>query len=51
MPEFRLHMVQDRVKALAEKHGLPYEIDYYFESWNKTIQNFKKVAEEIRSST
>jgi fatty acid desaturase 2 (delta-6 desaturase) len=49
LPQYKSHLVVDRVKALASKHNLPYHSYSYGEAWVKTLKNFNDVAKEFRS--
>lgn len=48
MPQFRHPKVHGRVKALAEKHGIPYFVYSYKEAMYKTFKNLEDVAEEFK---
>ncbi len=50
MPQFRHPLIKERVKALAEKHNLPYMVYSYKEAVQKTFQNLKDVATELKHS-
>lgn len=48
MPPFRHPLIKERVKALAEKHNLPYMVYSYPEAVQKTFQNLSHVAKELK---
>ncbi|XP_021949416.2 acyl-lipid (8-3)-desaturase-like [Folsomia candida] len=48
LPQFRAHLVQDRVKALAAKYDLPYHDIPYKDAWIITLKNFSDVAKQFR---
>ncbi|XP_037039828.1 acyl-lipid (8-3)-desaturase-like [Bradysia coprophila] len=50
MPNFRLPFIQDRVKALAEKHNLPYIIHSYPGALSKVFENMSSVSKELSNS-
>jgi len=47
MPQFRNKLARDRVKALAKKHGLPYNLMSYGESVAKTFNNLDDVSRAL----
>ena len=47
LPPFNLPKIQDRVRTLAEKHGLPFVSVPYTEAINITLKNLADVAEEL----
>jgi len=47
IPQFRLQYCSHRVKALCEKHGLPYQCRSYFEAFYDTFSNLHKVGEDV----
>lgn len=47
MPNFRLPMIRDRVRALAEKHNIPYVVHSYTEALRKTFTNLSDVAKAL----
>lgn len=47
MPNFRLPFVQDRVKALAKKHNIPYVIHSYSDAFRKVFKNMSDVSKEV----
>ena len=49
MPQFRARLVQDRVKALAKRHGIPFYSTSYWDAIRKTHRNLANVAEEVKS--
>jgi len=48
MPQFRNQLIRDRVKQLAKKHGLPYNLMSYSEALKKTFANLGTVVEELK---
>ncbi|ODM92744.1 Fatty acid desaturase 2 [Orchesella cincta] len=48
MPQFRHPKIHHRVRALAEKHGIPYYVLSYKEALYKTFKNLEEVAEELK---
>lgn len=44
MPQFRHPVVSKRVKALFDKHGLPYLTRDYFDAMKVTFTNLHKVG-------
>ncbi|KAG4079795.1 hypothetical protein HA402_014926 [Bradysia odoriphaga] len=48
MPQFRHPRIKDRVKALAEKHNIPYVVHSYAEAVQKTFKNLSEVAKELK---
>ena len=50
MPQFRHPLIKYRVKALAEKHGLPYHVYSFPEGLRKTLSNLKHVSQELINS-
>lgn len=50
MPQFRHPLIKDRVRALAEKHNIPYIVYSYAEAMQKTFKNLSDVAKELRHS-
>ncbi|CAL8109765.1 unnamed protein product [Orchesella dallaii] len=48
MPQFRHPKVHPRVRALAEKHGIPYYVYSYKEALYKTFKNLEEVADELK---
>lgn len=48
MPQFRLPRTIERVRALAEKHGIPYYVYSYKEALQKTFKNLEEVAHELK---
>jgi len=52
MPQFRQREIKEKVKALAEKHGLPYVTMTYWEAVKKTFANLQEVedfADKVKS--
>ena len=47
MPQFRHPMVSPRVKALFEKHGLPYDEREYFSCLKDTWMNLHTVGQSV----
>lgn len=47
MPQFRQPRITDRVKALAKKHNLPYNVYSYREAVGKTFRNMSDVSKEL----
>ncbi|XP_037032122.1 acyl-lipid (8-3)-desaturase-like isoform X3 [Bradysia coprophila] len=47
MPQFRHPRITGRVKALAEKHNLPYYVYSYREAVGKTFRNMSDVSKEL----
>lgn len=47
MPQFRHPKVSKRVKALLEKHGLPYIQRNYVDAMNVTFNNLHKVGNDV----
>ena len=47
MPQFRHPIVSKRVKALFEKHNLPYKSMSYVDSMIVTFQNLKQVGSDV----
>lgn len=47
MPQFYQPLVKERVKALADKHNLPYIVNSYAESVRQTYQNLQNVSNEL----
>ncbi|KAJ6635013.1 Acyl-lipid (8-3)-desaturase [Pseudolycoriella hygida] len=48
IPNFRLPYIKHRVKALAEKHNLPYIQYSYLEAWRKMFTNLYQVSTELK---
>ena len=48
MPQFRQPLINNRVRALAEKHGLPYICYSYKEAMIETFKNLSQVAHELQ---
>ncbi|KAJ6647039.1 Acyl-lipid (8-3)-desaturase [Pseudolycoriella hygida] len=48
MPQFRHPLIKDRVKALAEKHNIPYVVNSYSDAVRKTFKNLADVAKEVK---
>jgi hypothetical protein len=48
MPQFRQRQIRHRVKALAEKHGLPYRCMGYWEAIKATHKNLQDVSEHLK---
>lgn len=48
MPNFQLPYIQSRVKALAEKHNLPYTIHSYPEALWKVFKNLSDVSKDLK---
>jgi len=48
MPNFRLPYVKDRVRALAEKHNIPYIVHSYPDAFMKVFENLSNVANEVK---
>lgn len=48
MPEYKGKLCRDKVKALAQKHQLPYHLCTYWEAVKSTYYNLEKVAKEIK---
>jgi len=49
LPQYKSHLVAPRVRALAQKHNLPYHSYSYGTAWKKTLRNFEEVAKEFRN--
>ncbi|CAL8122112.1 unnamed protein product [Orchesella dallaii] len=49
MPQFKNKLIVGRVKALAEKHGLPYQVYSYREAAVKSFKNVYDVANQLRA--
>ncbi|CAL8112289.1 unnamed protein product [Orchesella dallaii] len=49
MPQFRNKLAVDRVRALAQKHGLPYEVLSYKEASIKMIKNVLEVSNQVKT--
>jgi hypothetical protein len=47
MPQFKQRQIKYRVRALAEKHGLPYHTMSYSEALRATFKNLEEVAQEL----
>jgi hypothetical protein len=47
MPQFKQRQIKYRVRALAEKHGLPYHTMGYSEALRATFKNLEEVAQEL----
>jgi fatty acid desaturase 2 (delta-6 desaturase) len=47
MPQFKQRQIKDRVRALAEKHGLHYHTMSYSEALRATFKNLEEVAQEL----
>lgn len=47
MPQFRGPKIKDRVKALAEKHNIPYHVFSYRDVLKKTFQNMAEVSNDL----
>ena len=47
MPQFRHPRVHQRVKALAQKHNIPYIVYTYREALEKTFANLREVSDEF----
>jgi fatty acid desaturase 2 (delta-6 desaturase) len=47
LPQFRCHLVSDRVRALADKYQLPYHELSYSGAYTATIENFRNVAKHF----
>lgn len=50
MPQFRNPLIKDRVKALAEKHNIPYIVHSYPGAMQKVFKNLSDVAKELKHS-
>lgn len=50
IPNFRLPQIKHRVKALAEKHNLPYIIHSYPDALCKFFKNMTEVSKELSQS-
>jgi fatty acid desaturase 2 (delta-6 desaturase) len=48
MPQFRHPQIKDRVKALAERHGIPYIVYSYKEAVYRTFKNLADVSKELK---
>lgn len=48
MPQFRHPLIKDRVKALAEKHNIPYVVHSYAGAVRKVFQNLLDVSKELK---
>ena len=48
LPPFRLPLIQERVKALAAKHNIPYICTSYTQAIRLTLDNLSHVSEELR---
>ncbi|KAJ8601548.1 hypothetical protein CTAYLR_005226 [Chrysophaeum taylorii] len=46
MPQFRHKIISPRVKALFEKHGLPYDVRPYFSCLGETLWNLHVVGND-----
>jgi len=51
MPNYRNHLVAQRVKALAEKHNIPYIVYSYPEAVVKMLRNLGHVSKELREQS
>ncbi|CAL8122104.1 unnamed protein product [Orchesella dallaii] len=49
MPQFKNKLIVGRVKALAEKHGLPYQVYSYKEAAVKSFKNLCDVGNQLRA--
>jgi len=47
MPQFRQRYIKDRVKALADKHNLPYRTLGFWEAMGTVFQNLGQVSNEL----
>ncbi|XP_037040920.1 acyl-lipid (8-3)-desaturase-like isoform X2 [Bradysia coprophila] len=48
MPQFRHPLIKDRVRALAEKHNIPYIVHSYAGALRKVFQNLHDVSKELK---
>lgn len=50
MPQFRHPLITDRVRALAEKHNIPYIVHSYTGAMWNVFQNMANVSKELKYS-
>jgi len=50
MPQFRHSRIRHRVRALAEKHNLPYVVYSFPEAVQKTFENLNSVSHQLQHS-
>lgn len=50
MPQFRNRLIRDRVKALAEKHNIPYVVHSYPQAIRNTFKNLANVSKNLKDS-
>jgi len=50
MPEFRQPRIQERIRALAKKHGIPFYCTSYCDALKRTLMNLEEVAKELREA-
>jgi len=48
MPQFRQRRIKERVRAFAEKHGLPYRTLGFFEALKTVFNNLGKVSDTFK---
>ncbi|CAL8112317.1 unnamed protein product [Orchesella dallaii] len=48
MPQFRNRRAVERVKALAQKHGLPYRVYSYKDACVKSMKNLLDISDELK---
>jgi len=48
MPQFRNKLAVERVRALAQKHGLPYQVLDYKEACIKMVKNVLDVSQQVK---
>lgn len=50
MPQYKNKLIKDRVKALAEKHNIPYTVHRYPDALRNVFKNLSDVAKELKHS-
>ncbi|OXA45978.1 Fatty acid desaturase 2 [Folsomia candida] len=50
MPNFRHPQIKDRVRALAEKHGLKYYVFSYTDAIYRSFKNLRDVSQQLKES-
>ncbi|KAJ6635865.1 Acyl-lipid (8-3)-desaturase [Pseudolycoriella hygida] len=48
MPNFRLPLIKDRVRAIARKHNIPYIIHSYPKAVQNVFKNMKNVSKQVK---
>jgi len=48
LPQYKSHLIRDRVRALARKYDLPYHELTLKDAWVATLKNFEDVAKQFR---